>query len=95
VAGERIHPANAAIEHVRDWVGGTPKGDWISMAIPSDGSYDVPEGLLSSFPVTTNGGEYRVVGGLEIDEFSRSRIDTSVAELVEERDTVKSLGLIG
>jgi malate dehydrogenase len=86
--------ANAAIEHVRDWVAGSPKSDWLSMAIPSDGSYGVAEGLISSFPVTTSGGEYHVVGGLELDEFSRSRIDVSVAELAEERDTVKSLGLI-
>jgi len=86
--------ANAAISHVRDWAIGTPEGDWVSMAIPSDGSYDVPEGIISSFPVTCSGGEYSVVQGLEIDEFSRARIDASVAELVEERDTVASLGLI-
>ena len=86
--------ANAAISHVRDWALGTPDGDWVSMAIPSDGSYGVPEGLMSSFPVTCAGGEYSIVQGLEIDEFSQARIDATVAELVEERDTVASLGLV-
>jgi malate dehydrogenase len=86
--------ANAAISHVRDWMLGSPAGDWVSMAVASDGSYDVAEGLISSFPVTTTAGEYQVVGGLEIDDFSRSRIDASVAELIEERDAVASLGLI-
>lgn len=86
--------ANAAIEHIRDWARGTPEGDWVSMAVCSDGSYDVPEGLISSFPVTCRGGEYTIVQGLEIDEFSRRRIDTSVEELVEERDTVVKLGLL-
>jgi malate dehydrogenase len=87
--------ANAAIEHARDWVGGTPKGDWVSMSVPSDGSYGVPVGLISSFPATTAKGSYEIVQGLDIDDFSRGRIDVSVAELGEERDTVKSLGLIG
>jgi malate dehydrogenase len=87
--------ANAAIDHVHDWVLGTPAGDWVSMAIPSDGSYGVPEGLLSSFPVTCSDGEYQIVQGLDIDEFSRGRIDASVAELGEERDTVAELGLLG
>jgi malate dehydrogenase len=86
--------ANAAIAHVRDWALGTAEGDWVSMAIPSDGSYGVPEGLMSSFPVTTSSGEYAIVQGLEIDDFSRGRIDASVAELVEERDAVAELGLI-
>jgi malate dehydrogenase len=86
--------ANAAIDHVRDWMMGTAADDWVSMAIPSDGSYGVAEGLLSSFPVTTAAGEYRIVDGLDIDEFSRGRIDASVAELSEERDTVHSLGLL-
>jgi malate dehydrogenase len=86
--------ANAAIDHVRDWALGTPEGDWVSMAIPSDGSYGVPEGLISSFPVTCSGGRYQIVQGLEIDDFSRQRIDASVAELAEERDTVAELGLI-
>ncbi|MGZ4709892.1 MAG: malate dehydrogenase [Acidimicrobiales bacterium] len=86
--------ANAAIAHVHTWVHGTPEGDWVSMAIPSDGSYGVPEGLMSSFPVTTSDGEYSIVQGLDIDDYSRGKIDASVAELVEERDTVAELGLI-
>lgn len=87
--------ANAACDHVRDWALGTPPGDWVSMAVPSDGSYGVPEGLVSSFPVTTLAGEHTIVGGLEIDEFSRSRIDATVAELVETRDIIHRMGLIG
>src|SRR5687767_7029397 len=87
--------ANAAIEHVRDWARGTSEGDWVSMAVPSDGSYGVPEGLISSFPVTTKDGTWSIVGGLDIDEFSRARIDASVAELGEERETVEALGLLG
>ncbi len=86
--------ANAAIDHVRDWALGTPPGDWVSMAVPSDGSYDVPKGLISGFPVTCSGGSYEIVAGLDIDEFSRGRIDASVAELGAERDTVAELGLI-
>jgi malate dehydrogenase len=86
--------ANAAIDHVHDWVLGTPEGDWVSMAIPSDGSYGVPEGLISSFPVTTTGGSFQVVQGLAHDQFSQERIDATVAELSEERDTVRELGLI-
>ncbi|MBU6328930.1 MAG: malate dehydrogenase [Acidobacteria bacterium] len=86
--------ANAAIDHMRDWSLGTPAGDWVSMAIPSDGSYGVPEGLISSFPVTCSGGTYEIVQGLDIDEFSRARIDASTAELGEERDAVRELGLI-
>ena len=86
--------ANAAIDHMRTWAMGTPAGDWVSMAIPSDGSYGVPEGLISSFPVTCSGGTYSIVQGLDIDEFSRGRIDASVAELGEERDAVRDLGLI-
>jgi malate dehydrogenase len=93
-ASSAASAANAAIDHVRDWVRGTPTGDWVSMAIPSDGSYGVPAGLISSFPVTTTAGEYTVVQGLEIDAFSRGRIDSSVAELAEERDAVAALGLI-
>jgi malate dehydrogenase len=87
--------ANAAVDHVRSWALGTPADDWVSMAVPSDGSYDVPEGLISSFPCTTSGGEWSIVQGLELNEFSRSRIDASVAELAEERDTVQGLGLLG
>ncbi|MDR6596720.1 malate dehydrogenase [Saccharothrix longispora] len=86
--------ANAAIDHLHDWVNGTAEGDWVSMAVPSDGSYGVPEGLISSFPVTVADGKYSIVQGLEIDDFSRARIDASVAELVEERDAVRALGLI-
>jgi len=86
--------ANAAIDHVRDWVHGTPEGDWTSAAVVSDGSYGVPEGLVSSFPVVASGGEYRIVQGLDVDEFSGQRIDASIAELVEERETVRSLGLV-
>ncbi len=86
--------ANAAIGHVYDWVQGTTQGDWVSMAVPSDGSYGVPEGLISSFPCTTAGGEWSIVEGLELNDFSRSRLEATVAELVEERDTVADLGLI-
>jgi len=87
--------ANAAVDHVHDWVRGTVEGDWTSAAIMSDGSYDVPEGIISSFPVTSSGGEWEIVQGLAVDEFSRGRIDASVAELVEERDAVRELGLLG
>ena len=83
--------ANAAVDHVHDWVNGS---GWTSAAIMSDGSYFVPEGLISSFPVTSTGGRWQIVQGLEVDEFSRRRIDASVAELVEERDAVRALGLI-
>jgi malate dehydrogenase len=93
-ASSAASAANAAIDHVRDWVSGTPDGDWVSMAIPSDGSYEVPEGLFSGFPVTTVRGDYSIVQGLEISEFSRARIDASVAELEEERNAVRALGLI-
>src|SRR4051794_39164135 len=86
--------ASAAVDHMRTWALGTDAGDWASMAIVSDGSYGVPEGIISSFPVTCANGEYSIVQGLEIDEFSRGRIDKSTAELVEERDAVKALGLI-
>lgn len=86
--------ANAAIDHMRTWALGSANGDWVSMAIPSDGSYGVAEGIISSFPVTCANGKYEIVQGLDIDDFSRGRIDASVAELVEERDGVKELGLI-
>jgi len=86
--------ANAAIDHVHTWALGTAAGDWTSMAIVSDGSYGVADGLLSSFPCTCSGGNYEVVQGLDIDDFSRGRIDKSVAELGDERDAVKELGLI-
>jgi malate dehydrogenase len=86
--------ANAAVDHVRTWMSGTAADDWVSMAIPSDGSYDVPDGLMSSFPVTTATGEYSIVAGIDLDDYSRGKIDASVGELVEERDTVAELGLI-
>jgi malate dehydrogenase len=94
-ASSAASAASAAIDHVRDWTLGTTDGDWVSMAIPSDGSYGVAEGLISSFPVTTKSGEYQIVQGLDIDEFSRARIDASVGELGEEREAVRDLGLIG
>jgi malate dehydrogenase len=93
-ASSAASAANAAIDHVHDWVLGTPEGDWVSMAIPSDGAYGVEEGIISSFPVTCSGGEYTVVEGLEINDFSRERIDATVAELKEEREAVKELGLV-
>ena len=93
-ASSAASAANAAIDHVHTWVNGTADGDWTSMGIPSDGSYGVPEGLISSFPVTTKDGKYEIVQGLEIDDFSRERIDASVKELSEERDAVRELGLI-
>jgi malate dehydrogenase len=93
-ASSAASAASAAIDHIHDWVLGTPDGDWTSMAIPSDGSYGVPEGLISSFPVVCRGGSYEIVQGLEINDFSRERIDASVKELSEERDAVRSLGLI-
>jgi malate dehydrogenase len=86
--------ANAAVDHIRSWSLGTPEGDWVSMAIASDGSYGVPEGIISSFPCTCKDGKYSIVQGLDINEFSRGKIDASVAELIEERDAVKDLGLI-
>ena len=86
--------ANAAMEHVRSWVLGTPDGDWVSMAVPSDGSYGVPSGLISSFPCTCANGSYSIVQGLDIDSYSRVKIDASVKELEEERDAVRTLGLI-
>jgi malate dehydrogenase len=86
--------ASATIDAARDWLTGSPEGDWVSMAVASDGSYGVPEGLVYSYPVTTSGGDWSIVQGLEIDEFSRGRMDATAAELVEERDAVKELGLI-
>ncbi len=86
--------ASATIDAARDWLRGSAEGDWVSMAVRSDGSYGVPEGIVSSFPVTTSGGDWSIVQGLEIDDFSRGRIDASVAELQEEKDAVTQLGLI-
>ena len=83
--------ASSAIDHVRDWVRDTPEGDWVSMAVPSDGSYGVKEGIIYSYPVTCRNGEYQVVQGLSIDEFSRGRMEATEKELREERDGVKDL----
>jgi malate dehydrogenase len=93
-ASSAASAASAAIDHVYTWVNGTAAGDWTSMAIPSDGSYGVPAGLISSFPVVTKDGAYEIVQGLELNEFSKTRIDASIAELVEERDAIRSLGLV-
>jgi malate dehydrogenase len=93
-ASSAASAANAAIDHVRDWVLGTPDGDWVSMSVPSDGSYDVEEGLISGFPCTCAEGSWSIVEGLEIDDFSRGRIDASAAELAEERAAVQELSLI-
>ena len=93
-ASSAASAANAAIDHVRTWVHGTPEGDWTSAAIVSDGSYGVPEGLVSSYPVLSREGRWEIVQGLELNDFSRARIDASVAELVEERDAVRGLGLV-
>ncbi len=86
--------ASATVDNARDWLLGSAVDDWLSMAVVSDGSYGVPEGLISSFPVTTKNGNYEIVQGLEIDDFSRARIDASTAELAQERDAVKALGLV-
>lgn len=93
-ASSAASAASAAIDHVHTWVNGTADNDWTSMAVVSDGSYGVPEGLISSFPVTTKDGDWEIVQGLEINDFSRARIDASVNELSEERDAVRKLGLI-
>ena len=93
-ASSAASAANAAIDHVHDWVLGTPDGDWVSMGVPADGSYDVPEGIISGYPCACSGGEYSIVEGLEITDFSRERIDATVAELQEEREAVAGLGLV-
>jgi malate dehydrogenase len=93
-ASSAASAASAAIDHVHTWVHGTPEGDWTSMAVVSDGSYGVPEGLVSSFPVVCKDGKWEIVQGLEINQFSRERIDASVRELEEERDAVRKLGLV-
>ena len=93
-ASSAASAANAAVDHVHDWVLGTPEGDWVSMGVASDGSYGVPEGLISGFPCTCADGKWSIVQGLDLDEFSRGKIDASVAELTDERDTVKDQGLI-
>ena len=93
-ASSAASAANAAVDHIRSWTLGTPEGDWVSMAVPSDGSYGVPEGLISSFPCVCRNGSYEIVQGLDIDEYSRAKIDASAGELAEERDAVRDLGLI-
>ena len=93
-ASSAASAANAAVDHIRSWSLGTPEGDWVSMGVPSDGSYGVPEGIISSFPCVCKDGSYEIVQGLDIDDFSRSKIDASAAELVAERDAVSELGLI-
>jgi malate dehydrogenase len=91
-ASSAASAASAAIDHMHDWVAGT--SEWVSMGVVSDGSYDVPEGLISGFPCTCSGGEWSIVQGLDLDAFSRSKIDASIAELSDERSTVQSQGLI-
>ncbi len=93
-ASSAASAANAAIDHVRDWVLGTPEGDWVSMGVPADGSYGVEEGIVAGFPCACSGGKWSIVEGLEVPEFSRGRIDASAAELREERDAVSKLGLV-
>jgi len=83
--------ASAALDHIRDWMAGTPAGDWVSMGIPSDGSYDIPEGVIYSYPVTCKGGEYSIVQGLSVNDFSREKMTATYRELLEERDGVKDL----
>jgi malate dehydrogenase len=94
-ASSAASAANAAIDHVRDWILGTADDDWVSMSVPSDGSYGIGEGIVSSFPCSCSDGEWAIVQGLEVPEFSRKRIDASVMELQEERDAVQQLGLLG
>lgn len=93
-ASSAASAANASLDHMRAWIEGTPEGVWTSAAIPSDGSYGVDVGLVSSFPVVSRKGEWEVVQGLKIDEYARGKIDESIAELREERDAVRALGLI-
>ncbi len=90
-ASSAASAASAAIDHIHTWVNGTREGDWVSMSVPSDGSYGIPEGVIYSYPVTTHDGEYRIVTGLEIDVASRKRMDATLAELREEREGVKAL----
>jgi malate dehydrogenase len=93
-ASSAASAANAAIDHVHDWVLGTPEGDWASMGVPADGSYDIGEGVISGYPCSCSGGEWSIADGLEVPDFSRERIDASVAELSEEREAVEGLGLL-
>ena len=94
-ASSAASAASAAVNHIRDWALGTPAGDWVSMAISSTGDYGAPDDIITSFPCTADTGSYGVVTGLELDDFSRDRIEASWAELVEERDTVSTMGLLG
>lgn len=93
-ASSAASAASAAIDHMRDWALGTLEGDWVSMAIPSDGSYGIPEGLVYSYPCVCKNGDFEIVQGLDINEFSRSKMDATARELAEERDAVLQLGLI-
>jgi malate dehydrogenase len=93
-ASSAASAANAAIDHVRDWVLGTEQGDWVSMAVPSDGSYGIEEGIVCGVPCACNEGEYTIVEGLEITDFARERIDKTVEELRAERAAVAELGLV-
>jgi malate dehydrogenase len=93
-ASSAASAANAAIDHVRDWVHGTPDGEWVSMAVPSPGAYGVEQGIISSFPCRVAGGQWEIVEGLDVPDFSQERIDKTVAELVGERDAVRQLGLV-
>jgi malate dehydrogenase len=93
-ASSAASAANAAIDHVHDWVLGTPEGDWVSMAVPADGSYDIAEGVISGYPCECANGEWRIVEGLDVPDFSRQRIDASIAELNSEREAVEGLGLV-
>jgi malate dehydrogenase len=90
-ASSAASAASSAIDHVRDWVKGTPADDWVSMGIPSDGSYGISEGVVYSFPVRCSGGKYEIVQGLDVDDFSRARMDATDAELREERAGVEDL----
>jgi malate dehydrogenase len=90
-ASSAASAGSAAIDHIRDWALGSPAGDWVSMAVPSDGSYGIPEGVIYGYPVTCSGGKYEIVKGLEVNEFSRARMDATHKELLEERDGVKDL----
>jgi malate dehydrogenase len=83
--------ANAAIDHVRDWISGSRDGDWVTMGVPADGSYGIPEGVMYGYPVTCRNGSYQVVKGVEVSEFSRKRMDATLQELHEERDSVRAL----
>jgi malate dehydrogenase len=93
-ASSAASAANAAIEHMRDWIKGTPPGDWVSMGVPANGSYGIPEGVIAGHPCTCSGGEWSIVQGLDIDGPSRAKIDASVNELQEERQAIQDLGLI-